>query len=161
MVGMTVAEYDELQDQLAAALQDAEKNKDGWQRAQADYSNLRRRNIEDRDQMRYEVIGDVVTAFLDIMDDLDLALQNSPKSEAENAWAEGIELVYRKLLGKLETQGVRVMEAEGEPFDPRFHEAITQEEDKSVKSGHIIAVVKPGYRIGNRVLRPAMVRVAA
>jgi len=127
----------------------------------ADYNNLRRRMDQEREQMRGEMTGKILNPFLDVLDDLGLAVQNRPEGGVEKGWVEGIELVYRKLLGRLEAQGVRVMETEGAAFDPHFHEAITHEENPEFESGQIIAVVKPGFLIGERVLRPAMVRVAA
>lgn len=160
-VGMTMEEYENLQAELESAKADAAKNLVGWQRAQADYSNLQRRTAQEREQMRGELLGKIIAPFLDVLDDLDLAVQNRPEGAEDNGWGDGIELVYRKLLSKLESQGVQMMDAEGKEFDPNLHEAITQEDNDEIESGHIIAVVKPGYMIGERVIRPAMVRVAA
>jgi len=160
VIGLTLSEYDALQHELETARAEAEKNLDSWQRTVADYNNLRRRTELEREQMHGELVGKIINPFLEILDDLALAIRNRPASGAENSWGEGIELVYRKLLGKLEAVGVTQMEAEGREFDPHFHEAITHEPNEDIESGRIIAVVKPGYLIGDRVLRPAMVRVA-
>jgi molecular chaperone GrpE len=161
VIGLTLSEYDAFQEELETARAEAEKNLDSWQRAVADYNNLRRRTELEREQMHGELVGKIINPFLEILDDIDLAIRNRPASGAENSWGEGIELVYRKLLGRLEAVGVTQMEAEGREFDPHFHEAITHEPNEDIESGRIIAVVKPGYLIGDRVLRPAMVRVAA
>jgi molecular chaperone GrpE len=161
MIGISVAEYDQLQAELSTARDESNKNRDGWQRAVADYNNLRRRTEQEREQMRTDAVGAVVKPFLDVVDDLDLALRNRPAEGSDKGWAEGIELIYRKLLGRLEAQGVRTLGAPGDPFDPRLHEAITQEPSERFASGQVIDVVKPGYVIGERVLRPALVRVAA
>ncbi len=160
-VVMTIEEFDHFQAELESARVEAQKNLDGWQRAQADYNNLRRRTDQEREQMRNDLTGKILTPFLDVLDDLELAVKNRPTDGQDNGWGEGIELVYRKLLGKLEAQGIRKMEADGQEFDPNLHEAITHEQNENYDSGSIIAVVKPGYVIGDRVLRPAMVRVAA
>lgn len=160
-VAMSMEEYEALQQELEEAKAEAARNLDGWQRALADYNNLRRRTELEREQMRAELIGKIINPFLDVLDDLELAVKNRPESDRENGWGEGVALVYRKLLSRLESQGVQAMDAEGQPFDPHFHEAITQEPSDEIESGHVIAVVKPGYMIGERVLRPAMVRVAA
>lgn len=160
-VVMTMEEFDQFQAALATAKNEAQKNLDGWQRSQADYNNLQRRIQMEREQMRGDLTGKILSPFLDVLDDLELAVRNRPADMPDNGWGDGIELVYRKLLGKLESQGVRLMEADGKEFDPNLHEAITHEQNEDVASGHIIAVVKPGYIIGEKVLRPAMVRVAA
>ncbi len=161
MVGMSVEEYDQLQEQLERAREEAQKNLDGWQRALADYNNLRRRTELERTQMKHEVLGGLVRPFLDVLDDLDLAVRNRPASGTDNGWGEGIELVYRKLLSSLENQGIVQIEALGKEFDPRFHEAIMQEESDEYDSGTVMDVIKPGYMAGERVIRPAIVRVAA
>ncbi len=161
MVGISMEEYDQLQRDLETTRSDSRNNLDGWQRALADYNNLRRRTEQERDQMKDEVVGKVVTPFLDVLDDLELAIKNRPADGSEKAWGEGIELVYRKLLGRLEMQGVTPMSAVGEPFDPRRHEAILQSDSDEFESGQVMEVLKPGYTIGERVLRPALVRIAA
>jgi len=91
------------------------------------------------------------------MDDLQLALQNRP---AEDVWANGVELIYRKFQTLLEKEGVTRLQAEGQPFDPRFHEAILQEASEAHASGTVIAVLRQGYLQGDLVLRPALVKVA-
>lgn len=161
IIGMAVSEYDRLQEELETARREAEKNLDNFQRALADYSNLRRRTEQEREQMHGDLVGKILNPFLDVLDDLDLAVRNRPADGPEKSWGEGIELVYRKLLGRLESVGVSRMDVENRAFDPHFHEAITHEESEGFESGQVIAVVKPGYMIGDRVLRPAMVRVAA
>jgi molecular chaperone GrpE len=95
------------------------------------------------------------------MDDLDLALAECPQDGDGVEWAQGIELIYRKLLTILENEGVEPLEAEGHIFDPNIHEAVSQEESPDHESGQIIEVIKKGYLIGERVLRPAKVRVAS
>jgi molecular chaperone GrpE len=114
----------------------------------------------EREQMRENVTGDLIRRYLEVLDDLERALKNRPQDGEGAAWAEGIELIYRKLAGILESEGVELLEAEGQPFDPNLHEAISQEPSDDHESGHVIEVVKNGYRLGDRVLRPAMVRVA-
>ena len=84
-------------------------------------------------------------------------MQNRP---ADNGWANGIELIARKLQNILDVEGVKRIEAEGLEFNPNFHEAISHEPNDSVASGHVIAVVQNGYMLGERVIRPALVRVA-
>jgi molecular chaperone GrpE len=138
----------------------ADEYLEGWQRARAEFANYRKRIEREREQVQQEASGTVIRRFLDVVDDLDRALKNRP-GEGEGAeWAAGIELIYRKLLNALEAEGVTPMEAEGEEFDPNLHEAISQEPSPEHESGEIIEVVQNGYLIGERVLRPARVRVA-
>lgn len=146
--------------ELEAALAKAEENLDGWMRAQAEFVNYRKRMERDRVQLRDDQTAEVIFKYLEVVDDLALALKNRP-AEGEGAeWGNGIELIYRKLMTILENEGVTPMEAEGETFDPNLHEAISQEESSDHESGQIIEVLKEGYLIGGRVLRPSLVRIA-
>ena len=98
--------------------------------------------------------------YLGVMDDLERALTKAPEDEACAEWVAGIELIYAKLKAILEAEGVETIEAEGERFDPNYHEAISYEENDEFEGGSIIEVTQKGYKLGNRILRPAMVRVA-
>ncbi len=155
------AEVDSLRQQLSEAQAQAQEYLDGWQRARADFANYKRRVERDRAQMQQDAVARVVVRYLPIVDDIERALQNRPAEGEGAAWAEGIELVYRKLLAALEADGVKPMEAEGQIFDPNLHEAVMQEESAEHESGQIIEVLQKGYWIGERVLRPALVKVAA
>lgn len=149
-------EYEALKQQLEEFRAQADEYKDGWQRAVADFSNYRKRVDQERSQTYANAIGDVIKAYLPIVDDLELAVQDKP----EGSWANGVELIYRKLRTILETEGVQRIEAEGQVFDPNFHEAIAQEPSDKHASGEIIEIVQQGYMLGQRVIRPAKVKVA-
>jgi molecular chaperone GrpE len=149
-----------LKKELEALQAKSEEYLDGWQRERAEFANYKKRMEREREQMRENVTGDLIRRYLEVLDDLERALKNRPQDGEGAAWAEGIELIYRKLAGILESEGVELLEAEGQPFDPNLHEAISQEPSDDHESGHVIEVVKNGYRLGDRVLRPAMVRVA-
>ena len=97
----------------------------------------------------------------DVIDDLQRALENRPEEGDGASWAEGIDLIYRKLNNILENADVKKMETDGQTFDPNIHEAISLEESPDHESGEVIEVVKQGYMLGDRVLRPASVRVAS
>jgi molecular chaperone GrpE len=146
---------------LMKKLEEAEakvaEHRDGWQRAQAEFVNYKNRIQRDAETQRANMKGDILQKILPVLDDLELALQNRP---ADNAWAGGIELIARKFQVVLESEGVKRIDAEGKPFDPNFHEAISHEPNGDVPSEHVIAVVRNGYVIGERVIRPALVRVA-
>ena len=133
---------------------------DGWQRERAEFANYKRRMDREREMLKFNITGNVIRSYLEILDDLDLALKNKPTEGEGATWAEGIELIYRKFITVLEAEGVETMQVEGQFFDPNLHEAISQEPNEDFESGEIIAVVRNGYSIGERVLRPASVRVA-
>ena len=139
----------------------AEEYLDGWQRSRAEFSNYKKRIVREREQIHQTAKGKIIIEFLDILDDLERALKNCPEAGEGAEWAAGIELIYQKLQLKLEMHGVEPMNAEGEKFDPNLHEALMQEENDEYESDCVIEVVQKGYRIGDRVLRPAQVRVAA
>ncbi|HTX92916.1 MAG TPA: nucleotide exchange factor GrpE [Anaerolineales bacterium] len=148
---------EELQKQLAEAQSQAAEYKDGWQRSVADFQNYRRRIEAERAETYQTAVGSVLKRYLPVVDDLERALAARP---ADLAWADGIDLIYRKLQSILEAEGVKRIEAVGQQFDPNFHEAITQEPSQEYASGQVIEVTRNGYTLGDKVLRPAMVRVA-
>ncbi len=138
----------------------AQEYLEGWQRARAEFSNYKRRVDRELLEAYQRAAGDILTRYLGVLDDLERALKDRPQEGETAAWAEGIEMIYRKMKSILEAEGVEPIQAAGERFDPNFHEAISHEDDNESPSGHVIEVVQPGYRLGDRVLRPAMVRVA-
>ena len=155
-----VDEVEVLKEEIAALQQQSEEYLDGWQRERAEFANYKKRTERERQQMRLDISGTIIRRYLEIVDDLERALQNKPTEGEGATWAEGIELVYRKFLTALEAEGVVLMEAANQEFDPNLHEAISQEPNEDFESGHVIEVVRNGYMIGERVLRPATVRVA-
>ncbi len=154
------SEIESLKQQLEAASAQRDEYRDGWQRAMADFSNYKRRVERDQVQMQQNATANAVRRYLDVLDDLERALKNRPQDGEGSAWAGGIELIRRKLFAALEADGVKPMSADGQFFDPNLHEAITQEDSPDHESGQIIEVVQPGFVMGERVIRPAKVRVA-
>ena len=148
---------DALQRRLAEAEAKASEYKDGLLRSQADFQNYRKRIERDSELNQATMKGDIIKKVLPALDDLERALQNRP---ADDAWASGVELITRKLQNILVAEGVKRIEAEGKDFDPKFHEAISHEHNEDFESGQVIAVVQNGYTLGERVIRPALVRVA-
>ena len=160
---MEIAPVDDLES-LRSELEEwqskAQEYLDGWQRARADFANYKKRVERDQAQAYQAAAANILKRFLDVLDDLDRALNNRPQEGEGAAWASGIELIYRKFQSILESEGVSIMQAEEQYFDPNLHEAISHEENDDYESGQIIEVVKKGYLMGEKVLRPAMVRVA-
>jgi len=150
-----------LEEQLASAQQEAAANLESWQRTAAELANFRRRQEEQLKLQRNMIKSEVLQGVISALDDMDLAFQNVP-GELDGqliGWVEGFRLVQRKLDRILEEQNVTPIKAEGQ-FDPNVHEAISYEESEDHAEGDIIAEIRKGYQVGNRVLRPAMVRVA-
>jgi molecular chaperone GrpE len=133
---------------------------DGWQRALADFSNYKKRIERDQAEAYQRAASRAAGRLLSVLDDLELALKDRPASGDGASWADGIDLIVRKILGYLETDGIVAMDAQGAEFDPNFHEAVSMEEDKNFESGQIIEVLQSGYMQNERVIRPARVRVA-
>jgi molecular chaperone GrpE len=150
-------EIELLKKQLAEAESKLSDYKDSWLRSQADFQNYKKRIERDNEMMYISMKGDIIKKVLPALDDLERALQNR---RAEDPWADGIELIARKLQNMLESEGVKKIEALGVEFDPNFHEAISHEPANGAQSGHVIGVVQNGYMLGERVIRPALVRVA-
>jgi molecular chaperone GrpE len=151
------AEVEALKKQLEETEAKVSEFKDSWLRSQAEFQNYKKRIERDNELMKFSMKGDIVKKILPVLDDLERALQNRP---ADDLWANGIELVVRKFQNIVESEGIKRIEAEGAEFDPNFHEAISNEPSEEVESGHVIAVVQNGYMLGERVIRPALVRVA-
>lgn len=152
---------------LAASQAELEKTKtladeylDGLKRERADFINYKRRVEREQEALKQTLTGQIVRKYLVVLDDLERALSHKPTDGEGAAWAQGIELVYRKLQGILEAEGVQRIPAETELFDPTRHEALMSEDNPAYESGQIIEIFEQGYTLGDRVLRPARVRVA-
>jgi molecular chaperone GrpE len=148
-----------LERELEAARAEADEQLRARQRAAADFSNYRRRTDEERAAVTQLANAALITRLLAVLDDFDRALATVP-SEVHEGWVEGVSLVERKLRSLLESEGVSPIEATGEPFDPNLHEAVVHEETTEHPDNTVIGEVQRGYRLHDRVLRPALVRVA-
>ena len=153
-------EVDDLRRELEQVRQEAADNRAGWQRTAADFANFRRRTEQDREQMLGLANEALLSKLLGVADDLDRAIEHMPPELRDVGWVEGIAAIDRKLRLLLDSEGLTPIEAVGLPFDPREHEAVTQEVTSAVPEGTITAELQRGYRIRDRVLRPAMVAVA-
>jgi molecular chaperone GrpE len=130
------------------------------QRVQADFVNYKRRVEAERESQAEAVRAETIRSFLPIVDDLERALAHVPPEAARDGWAQGFGLIERNLATVLERLGVRRVGTEGEAFDPNVHEAVAYEEHPAQPEGHVAAVMRPGYQLGERVVRPAQVSVA-
>ena len=159
MVALTMEEYEYMQKQLEETTKQAREFQEGWSRERADLQNYRRRVEREQEQLAQSISGNVIRKYLPILDDIERAVKACPPEGLGMAWGEGVALIARKLNSLLEAEGVRPIPAQGQ-FDAALHEAITHEDHPNFASGQIIEVVQQGYTIGDRVLRPALVRVA-
>ena len=130
------------------------------QRTAADFANFKRRTSEDRER-ELGLAGELLLRkLLAVADDFDRALEAMPPDLKGAGWVEGIVLVDRKLRALLESEGVTIIEAVGRSFDPREHEAIASVPGTGRPDGEIVAEVQRGYRVRDKILRPALVAVA-
>jgi molecular chaperone GrpE len=159
-VGIPVEEYEAVQKQLEESQEKAKEYFDGWQRERADFANYKRRIDREQINLSQNIAAEVIKKYLLVLDDLDRAMKMRPTQGEMSAWADGIDLIYRKLQNILDSEGIKRIPAEDEEFNPLRHEAISSEECADCGSGEIIGVVQEGYTLGDRVLRPARVRVA-
>ena len=161
-VGQTPAEtskLEELTKALAEAQAKADANLAGWQRSAADMANYRKRTDQERSELVKSANADLIRRLLPILDDFGRGLQAIPASDASQPWVEGMRLIERKLLAILDQEGVTPYDAQGQDFDPALHEAVTYEPSDPEQEGKVIGEVQKGYRLHERVLRPALVRV--
>jgi molecular chaperone GrpE len=148
----------ELQARLAKAEAEAAEHKDQWLRAAADYKNFKRRVEIERSELIRSASSALLLKLLPVVDDFDRAVANIPAEVAETPWWGGTQLIAQKLRTILESEGVKGIEAVGQEFDPNQHEAVLYEEAEG-QDGKVVAELQRGYKLGDRVLRPSMVKV--
>jgi molecular chaperone GrpE len=130
-------------------------------RRQADFDNFRKRTEKERQQERHRGIEHLIEVMLPVLDAFDNALASAGKEAAAVEYAKGFELIRRQLWDVLSKQGLRKIESVGREFNPHFHHAIARVETADHADGTVVGELQPGYTFHERVLRPAMVRVAA
>jgi molecular chaperone GrpE len=150
----------QLQQQLQDEHNKAEEYLDLLRRTQADFINYRRRTTQEQDENRASAQISVLQQILPVIDDLDRALAVVPPELANNPWVQGVVLASRRIDATLERLGVREVGKLGEQFDPRWMEALASESKPGVPEGTILTVARPGFALGDRLIRPAQVIVA-
>lgn len=149
-----------LQAELEKAQAQAAEYLEGWQRARAEFANYRRRVEAEREDIRCRSNEALLLKLLPIVDDFERALQILPGELADHPWVDGIRMILNKIQALLESENVTPVSTVGQIFDPQWHEAMMQEETTEHPDGTIIEELRKGYRLGDRVLRPALVKVA-
>jgi molecular chaperone GrpE len=148
-----------LERELEAARNEAEENRRNWHRSAADFANYKRRTDEERAAFAQLSNSLLIGRLLGVLDDFDRAIENVP-AEAHESWVEGVRLVDRKLRGVLEGEGLEPIEVVGQQFDPNVAEAVVHEDTTEHPDNEVIGELQRGYRLHDRVIRPALVRVA-
>ena len=157
-----LADIEQLKADLAAATAKVDEYLAALQRERAEFANYRRRTGEEREAMLGLAGEDLIRKVLVLADDFDRAIDARPESIAADPWVEGVVAIDRKLRALLESEGVSQIDAApGRPFDPREHEAIANVPGTGRAEGEIVEEIRRGYRLRDRVVRPALVAVAA
>jgi len=151
--GVSRQEYDRVSQERDALL-------DRLARLQAEFENYRKRNAREQAEFRDYAVADAVKNFLPVLDNFDLALRAQNTEAADQALRSGIELIRKQMTDALSRLGVQAVPAQGQTFDPRVHEAIEMVESSDHGDHEVIEELQRGYKLNNRLLRPAMVRVA-
>ncbi len=150
-----------IEEKLAASEAQAAEYLDGWKRAMAETDNIRKRFSKLETDMYTNARVNIATELLPLLDDFALAMDSVPDAIAADDWYKGLALLPRKLGTIIEKIGLEQVAAVGEEFDPSFHQAIMSEESDEHESGIVIKQFQAGYKIGERIIRPAVVVVAA
>lgn len=150
----------DLRRQLQEAQEQITNLRDRWQRSAADLANLRRHTEQQRGEMEQFASMLLVMDLLPVLDNFERAIATIPGTLSLLTWIQGVLLIERHLRAILEHRGVTEIEAEGQPFDPHRHEAISERETSDVPAGQVVAVLQKGYAMHGRVIRPALVEVA-
>jgi molecular chaperone GrpE len=138
---------------------DYEALKEKMLRLTAEYDNFRKRTQREKAaDLKYKA-QDLATDLVPVVDTFDRALQSKPDENSIDSFYEGMEMVYRQLMQALSQAGVEEIKTEGETFDPNFHQAVMQVEDDQYESQAIVETLQKGYRLKDRIIRPAMVKV--
>jgi molecular chaperone GrpE len=127
-------------------------------RLQAEFENARKRTAREQQEFREYALADAVKSLLPILDSFERALQAGSQEKSE--FRSGVELIYKQLQDTLAKLGLRPIPAKGEPFDPHLHQAVEMVETSDAKDHHVIEELQRGYKLKDRLLRPAMVKVA-
>jgi molecular chaperone GrpE len=140
--------------------EESRKNYDLFLRAQADMENLKKRHQKEKQEWHKFAAEQLIKDLLPSLDNLEMALSHTKNENAIKSLKEGIELTLKGLKNALNKAGLKAVEAQGEPFDPCFHEAVSQLENDEIEAGHIIQELQKGYTLSDRLIRPSMVVVS-
>ena len=147
-------------DDQAKAVDEREQLRDRLLRTTAEFDNFRKRVDRDRREMADRAAESLLLDLLPVVDDLERALAVEATGEGAEAYRRGVELIHKQLTELLARRGVKVLDALGADFDPHLHQAVASEKADGHRDGEVVAVLRTGYLLNDRLLRPAMVKVA-
>ncbi|MEE9248520.1 MAG: nucleotide exchange factor GrpE [Dehalococcoidia bacterium] len=145
-----------IKEALAAEKKRAERNLANWQRAQADFINYKKRMEQEKEELATFANASLIASLLSVLDDFERAQNSMPSSIMGITWVEGVFMMHKKLLAILESHGLSKVDALGQDFDPSLHEAVLYGEGDD---GKVVEELQKGYKLRDRVIRPAMVQV--
>jgi len=163
--GPEVAELVATRAELKRLEGEVKELRDGVARRQADYENYRKRMDRERGETYNRVVADIAAKLLPVLDNLKRALETEASLEASESdefrhFLSGVDLIYKQLAGVLDALGVKPVLAEGEQFDPHLHEAVVTEPTDDYEPDTVIQEIVPGFRLGDKLIRPSLVKVA-
>lgn len=153
-------EIQQLRAQLESAQAEAQENYQRFLRAQADFENFRRRTRQEKEELAKYAAAGIIESLLPVIDNFERAIAAGKTADADSPLLQGIEMVYKQLMDVLSSAGLEEIESLGKPFDPFLHEAVMKEPSEDHEEGTVIEVLQKGYRLKDRVIRPAMVKVS-
>lgn len=148
-----------LEAKLLKIEEELRNSEDKYLRLYAEFENFKKRKNQEILTNNTYKSQKIVTDILPSIDNLERAIQATEENEANSSIIKGIQMVYEGLINALKNEGVEVINPNGEQFDPNFHQAVIQEEDKEQESGIVLETFQKGYKLKERVIRPAMVKV--
>lgn len=146
---------------IAELQRQADDNHSRYLRAQADFDNFRRRTIKEKEELTQYASLKLITQLLPVLDNFQRALQTGGEGAESGSFAKGVDMIYRQLSQVLEAEGLKQMDAVGQPFDPELHQAIMQVESEEYGEGIVVEAIQTGYTLKEKVIRPAMVKVSS
>lgn len=158
--GELQSRIEELESRLNELEAQAQANMDGWQRARAEFLNYKRRTTQELADARQRGALDALTKIIPIKDDFERSLDNIPEELQDHPWMNGTALILKNIQKMFDSFDVTIIDPVGEEFDPNYHEAVSMEDSDEYNSGVVTATLQLGYRSGDVILRPALVKVA-
>jgi molecular chaperone GrpE len=150
----------ELLEKLRDVEKQSQENYDLYMRAYAEMENIKKRGVKEREDLAKFANELLIKEILPVIDSLEKALIHARDGTNASGLAEGIEMIFKGLMNTLEKAGLKEVEAMGKPFDPHFHEAVSQQPDDTVPPKHVIMEMQKGYLLNGRLIRPSIVVIS-
>ncbi len=153
-------DVEELKETIVRLKGEVDTNLDGWQRSRAEFDNYRRRTQKQLADSKQQGAMDAFAKILPVIDDFERAFSNIPADLEDNPWVSGTSLILKNIQKVMDEFNIEVIDPVGEEFDPNVHEAIGMDDSSEFDSGIVTTTLQKGYKNGDKILRPALVRVA-